>query len=214
MSDIDVSPTRMELLNVRAKLSLARRGYDMLKKKRDTLIAEEIAAREDFEKLKSEVYCLLSACYRSAKIAEMEMGSSSYLSNSFNRSKRVVIETVQKKVVGVSVPFSEGTVGDEGGIPYSFFGTPESLDVAAKKFRDICPLVVRLASLDKKVHVLNDEIKRTRRKVNALDKVKIRSLAGKEKYIRDYLDEMEREDYTRLKHIKEIVKEGCMDVLS
>ncbi len=206
MNDIDANPTRMELLNVDAKLSLARRGHDMLKKKRDTLISEEIAARKELSDFRGEVYSLLGEAYRDSKLVEMEMGSVSYCGMAFNKSRKIVVNIDYKKVVGVKVAVGSAEVDEDDGAGYSFIGTPAGLDDVVLKFRELSLMAARLACLDAKVHVLGDEIKRTRRKVNALEKVKIKNLESADKYIRGYLDEMEREDYSRLKHIKEIVK--------
>ncbi len=206
MNDIDANPTRMELLNVNAKLSLARRGHDMLKKKRDTLISEEIAARKELSEFRGEVYSLLGEAYRDSKLVEMEMGSVSYGGMAFNKSGKIAVNIDYKKVVGVRVPVGSAEVGEEIGGGYSFIGTPAGLDDVVLKFRNLSLMAARLAALDAKVHVLGDDIRRTRRKVNALEKVKIKNLESADKYIRGYLDEMEREDYSRLKHIKEIVK--------
>ena len=206
MSDVDVCPTRMELLNVDAKLALCRRGYDMLKKKRDTLIREYGVAKREHNNFRGEVDACMSSCFREAKLVEMEMGGVSYRNIAYNKSRRIVISTEYEKVVGVKVPVVDAKLSDDEGRGYSFSGTPPALDGVVDDFRDAGLMVVKLAALDRKVHVLMDEIKRTRRKVNALEKVKIKNLSEAHKYIRGYLDEMEREDYSRLKHIKEVVK--------
>ena len=199
-------PTRMELLNVDAKLALSRRGHDMLKKKRDTLIREYGVAKRELDAFRGEVDERMRNCFREAKLVEMEMGGVSYRNIAYNKSRRIVISTEYEKVVGVKVAVVDAKLSDDEGRGYSFCGTPPALDYVVDDFCEAGLMVVKLAALDKKVHVLMDEIKRTRRKVNALEKVKIKNLEGAHKYIRGYLDEMEREDYSRLKHIKEVVK--------
>jgi len=206
MSDVDVCPTRMELLNVDAKLTLSRRGHDMLKKKRDTLIREYGIVLRERDAFRGEVDARMRYCFRSAKVVEMEMGGVSYRNIAYNKSRRIVISTEHEKVVGVKVPVVDAKLSDDEGRGYSFSGTPAALDGVVDDFREAGLMVVKLAALDKKVHVLMDEIKRTRRKVNALEKVKIKNLSEAHKYIRSYLDEREREDYSRLKHIKEVIK--------
>ncbi len=206
MSDIDVCPTRMELLNVDEKLALSKRGYDMLKKKRDTLIREYGTAKREFDDFRKEVDSCVSDCFREAKLVEMKMGSVGYRNIAYNKSKRILISKEYEKVVGVKVPRVSAALSDDEWRGYSFVGTPPALDKVVDDFRKAGIMVVKLAALDAKVHVLMDEIKRTRRKVNALEKVKIKTLESAHKYIRGYLDEMEREDYSRLKHIKEVIK--------
>lgn len=206
MNEIDTSPTRMELQNVDAKLMLAQRGHNMLKKKRDTLVSEHAKARAEALRSRGEFESAFSDCFRIAKLVEMEMGSMSYRNTAYNKSGRIEISTDYKKIAGVKVPTAEAHLSDDDSIPYSLIGTPHALDTVVSKFRELSVMAVRLASHEKKVHILRDEIKKTRRKVNALEKVKIKNLEMTDRYIRGYLDEMEREDYTRLKHIKKVIK--------
>ncbi|MFH1127559.1 MAG: V-type ATP synthase subunit D [archaeon] len=206
MNDVDVSPTRMELQAVDAKLVLARKGHNMLKKKRDTLITEQLKAKEELDIYRREAGTFGRMCFLSAKLAEMKMGSMAYRNTAYNKSKRIEISMNHKKMVGVKVPVVDARMSDDGGVAYSLIGTPIALDDVVLKMRELSIMAVKLAALEKKVHVLSFEIKKTRRKVNALEKVKIVSLVAADKYIRDYLDEMEREDYSRLKHIKEAMK--------
>ena len=206
MSDVDVCPTRMELLNVGTKLALSRKGYNMLKKKRDALIREHGAAVREVEDSRRDVGSFLKECFCGAKLVEMQMGAVGFRNVAYNRSKRIVVGVDYEKVVGVKVPVVDAQLSEEGGVSYSFSGTPPALDRVVDDFRKASVMVAELAGLEKKVHVLGEEIKRTRRKVNALEKVNIKNLEAARKYIRSYLDEMEREDYSRLKHIKEVIK--------
>lgn len=206
MNDVDVSPTRMELQSVDAKLVLARRGHNMLKKKRDTLITEQMKVRDEIDVYRREVESFARKCFLSAKLAEMKMGSAAYRNTAYNKSKRIEIIIDHKKIVGVKVPIVDARMSHDGGVAYSLIGTPIALDTAVENMRALSLMTVKLAALEKKAHVLSFEIKNTRRKVNALEKVKIVGLVAADKYIRDYLDEMEREDYSRLKHIKEAMK--------
>jgi len=206
MSEVDVSPTRMELLSVNSKIMLARRGLDMLKKKRDTLITEQRKAIEEFNNYSREAEEIFKASYRSAKLAELMMGSLSYLTTAYDAAGKIETNISHKKIVGINVPILDARLKENGLHSYSLNGTPACLDGAAAELTKAVLIACRLASLDKKVHVLSDEIKRTRRKVNALEKVKITELEAASGYIKGYLDEMEREDYSRLKHIKEFIK--------
>lgn len=206
MTEVDVSPTRMELLSVNSKIALARRGLDMLKKKRDTLITEQMKAIEELNNYRKEMEEMLSESYRSAKLAELAMGSLSYLTTAYDALGKIALTVSHKKIVGVNVPILDARLKDGEWRSYSLNGTPACLDGAAMNLTKAALIACRLASLEKKVHVLSDEIRKTRRKVNALEKVKITDLEAASTYIRGYLDEMEREDYSRLKHIKESIK--------
>ena len=67
------------------------------------------------------------------------------------------------------------------------------------------PLMLELASKEKEAQMLAAELERTRRRVNALEYVKIPQLEMTIKYIRMKLDENERGNQTRLMKVKDMI---------
>jgi V/A-type H+-transporting ATPase subunit D len=67
--------------------------------------------------------------------------------------------------------------------------------------------MVELASKEKTLELIGDEIEKTRRRVNALEYVLIPNLMETIRYISMKLSEMERGNLTRLMRVKEIVRE-------
>ncbi len=72
----------------------------------------------------------------------------------------------------------------------------------ADRFESAVELILRVAPLDRKLTRLAEEIRRTSRRVNALEQRLLPSLAEQVSYIRGVLDQREREDVFRLKHLK------------
>ena len=64
--------------------------------------------------------------------------------------------------------------------------------------------VVRAAEIELTLKKLLKEIERTKRKVNALELITIPGLEHTAKYIRLRLEEMERENFSRLKRMKTV----------
>merc|ERR1719164_312454 len=72
-----------------------------------------------------------------------------------------------------------------------------------EKFGVLLNLMVRLASLQTSFLTVDEALKVTNRRVNALENVTIPRIEGILAYINKELDELEREDFTRLKKVQE-----------
>jgi V/A-type H+-transporting ATPase subunit D len=59
-----------------------------------------------------------------------------------------------------------------------------------------------LAQVETTAYKLSLEIKKTQKSANALDKIQIPRLKGEIKYIQDTIEEKEREEFFRLKKVK------------
>ena len=85
---------------------------------------------------------------------------------------------------------------------YSFYGTKMSLDEACAKFEKVKELTIRLAEIENSAYRLAYNIKKTQKRANALQNITIPKFEKLSKEIQEYLEEKEREDFTRLKVIK------------
>jgi V/A-type H+-transporting ATPase subunit D len=74
-------------------------------------------------------------------------------------------------------------------------------------FERVIRIALALAELEDTVRRLEQEIIRTRRRVNALENILIPRLAATEKYIEMHLEEREREDMFRRKRTKQVMRE-------
>lgn len=76
---------------------------------------------------------------------------------------------------------------------------------------DILPDLLRLAEVEKATQLLAAEIERTRRRVNALEYVKIPQMQQNIKYITMKLDENERANTIRLMKVKDIILKDAIE---
>jgi V/A-type H+-transporting ATPase subunit D len=88
-------------------------------------------------------------------------------------------------------------------LPYSLADSSVQLDVMSTKFNEALKAVVRLAEIDSTVKRLAIEIERTKRRVSALETIVIPRLDATARYVKQALEEREREDFFRLKFLKE-----------
>ncbi len=87
---------------------------------------------------------------------------------------------------------------------YGLLGTSSVIDDAADAYEDLLEAIITSAELEGGVKHLLDEIERTRRRVNALEFKVIPELEEIRRLIEDQRDEMERQEWTRLRRIKKI----------
>ena len=64
-------------------------------------------------------------------------------------------------------------------------------------------LIIKVSPVDRKLRVLGEEIRKTSRRVNALEQRLIPNLTEEVRFIRNALDQREREEIFRLKRLKQ-----------
>jgi len=80
--------------------------------------------------------------------------------------------------------------------------TSARIDESAERFEEVLAEIVRVAPLDRKMRRLAEEIRKTSRRVNALEQRLLPDLREQVRFIRSTLDQREREDVFRLKRLK------------
>lgn len=193
--------TRMELLIIKRKIKLASKGHKLLKQKRDALISEFFTLVDGLKSTRKELEEQLSFAYKSLVLAQAVSGTQEVkrAADSSETLKPVLATT--KTIMGVKVPVFDWDSGDYKPA-YSMVSTSTELDIAASNFNKVLKTLVKLAEIEATVHALAEEIKKTKRKVNALERILIPRLEADVIYITMRLEEMERENFSRLKIIK------------
>ena len=96
--------------------------------------------------------------------------------------------------------------------PYGYAQTSGELDDAVSALSGVFQDMLRLAEIEKATQLLAEEIEKTRRRVNALEYVKIPQMQESIRYITMKLDENERANTIRLMKVKDmILKEAIME---
>jgi V/A-type H+-transporting ATPase subunit D len=106
----------------------------------------------------------------------------------------------------MSVPVPEFTVDKTGeAAVYSQADTPIELDTAITKFDDVIVDIVTLAALEKTAANLAEEIEKTRRRVSALENIRIPNLQDTIKFITMQLDERNRDAVVSTMRVKAMI---------
>jgi len=202
---LKVNPNRMELLRLKKRLVLAKRGHKLLKDKRDALIQEFIRLVKETKVMREELEDKLMKCYIIFSNASSLMSKITLEETLMFPKAKSTIEVTFKNIMSVYVP--KYIFKYEGNFyAYSLINTTPELDIALRNFYEILPLMLKLAELDKAVSLLAEEIEKTRRRVNALEYVLIPDLEETVKFITLKLDEVARSTTSAIMRIKEIIK--------
>jgi len=198
---LNVFPTRQNLQVMKTKLVGAKKGHSLLKKKADALsmrlrnlLQHILVAKEAMgTAFKDGAFALSEVKYAAGDIKPM------VIENVGSAQKR--IETRIDNIAGVKVPvFKAIDKSDGGGIDHTGLSRGgQQIAKARNTFAKSVDVLVQLATLQTSFMILDEAIKVTSRRVNALDTVVIPRITNTVAYIKSELDELEREEFFRLK---------------
>jgi V/A-type H+-transporting ATPase subunit D len=200
----DVSPTRTELLTRQAQIRLARQGADLLCAKREALLREFLKELHSFVEARKSMHKTMIQALQCIMEALAIDGPEAVASAALACRRAVSLEAEQKNIWGTRVVDVENdyTVQSQAQRGHSPFGVTARVDEAAERFEQAVALILNIAPADLKLRALARDIRKTSHRVNALEQRLLPSLEGQVQWIRNSLDQREREDVFRLKRFK------------
>jgi len=199
----EVAPTRMNLGVFKGKQIAAKKGYDLLKSKADALKVRFRDICKVIYDTKAGMAESSSTSFFSLAQAEYAAGNfrSKVLENNLTASVRVASRT--DNVAGVKLPvFNQYDTGAEISENLGLVGGGRKIQACRDRFGDYLKALIKLASLQTSFIAMDEALKVTNRRVNALENVTLPKIISTIAYINRELDELEREDFTRLKMVK------------
>jgi V/A-type H+-transporting ATPase subunit D len=190
----------MNLLARRGQYALAARGVNLLQKKRDALVQEffnlvqaALEARRQLNEAGREAHMalILAKSFDGPQAVEILSLSVPGVSN-----VRVELENIW----GTRVPDLTAD-WPPGAVVSPLFVGGQTL-VAQAAFRKLGRALLRVSNTESRLRRIGEEIKKTARRVNALELAVIPGLRSQIRYIRQVLDQQEQEDIFRLKRVK------------
>ena len=195
-----IKPTRMELLLTRKKLKLAAKGHDLLKRKQDVLVLEFFNVLKEIKELRHKIAGNMIKAQGSLYNAQAIEGELNIERAALGLSSGATIELDTKSIMGVEIPVIK-KIDVQNEWP-GYFGQTIELDNAVKQYRDIFPELIKLMEKQLVLKHIAEETKKTKRRVNSLEYLTIPRLEKTKKIIAFKLEELERENFSRLKKIK------------
>lgn len=187
----------------------AKQGHKLLKSKADAL---KVRFRDICKKIyqtKVGMSEQSSASFFSLTQAEYAAGNfrSKVIENNMVAQVRVSSRT--DNVAGVKLPvFSQYETGAEPGESLGLGGGGRKITQCKEKFGEYLKALIKVASLQTSFLAMDEALKVTNRRVNALENVTLPKIKNVIDYINRELDELEREDFTRLKMVKKKKEEA------
>lgn len=200
----EVPPTRMNEQIFKGKKKAAESGYKLLKKKADALKVKFRDYAKNIAETKGTMSNDSSSAFFSLTQAEYAAGNFKQKVAEGSMSARVRVGAGVDNVAGVKLPvfskYDTGAVADNQSL--GLVGGGKKIVAVREKFTHLLTCLIKLASLQTSFVTLDEALKVTNRRVNALENVTIPKIQGVLDYISRELDELEREDFTRLKLVQ------------
>ena len=209
-----VNPTRMELTRLKGKLRTAQRGHKLLKDKRDELMKQFLDTVREVRALRAEVESELMTVHGSFTVAAALMSAQALEQALLYPKQSVELTMTFQNIMSVNVPvydFQTRTKSDADIYPYGFAATSGELDAAVDALGKVFRKMLKLAQIEKSAQLMAEEIEKTRRRVNALEYVKIPEMQENIKYITMKLEENERANTIRLMKVKDMVLKDAIE---
>ncbi|WP_036224512.1 V-type ATP synthase subunit D [Mesoaciditoga lauensis] len=198
---VNVSPTKSKLIETKRSLALAKEGHTLLDKKRNVLVREMMRLIDSAKEVQEDMETIFAEAYESLQKANLSIGIEHVQEVGIAVEEVSTLSIRLKSIMGVEIPeIDEISEGIEPS--YGFVKTNANLDRAYKSFKKALSLIARLAEIETKVYRLAREIKKTQRRVNALENILIPQYEETVKFIESYIEETERDDFFRMKRLK------------
>jgi len=198
---LKVPPTKSNLFKLKQDLSFAREGYQLLDRKREVLIMELMQLIHTIKNLQRRLADQLKIAYAEFQEAYIEMGSEEIERANYAYLEPLTLSIRERSVMGVPIPEVSAAKKLEK-IKLGMMNSSPKFDSSSSKFLEVIPLLIEYAQANLTLTRLANEIKKTQRRVNALENIFIPDNEETIKYISDVLEENDREDFFRRKRIK------------
>ncbi len=205
-----LSPNRMNLLNLRLQIAAAERGAGILDDKRAALVKELLSI---YKEMITERNTLREAMQNAASELCYALGiegKEGVISSAYAAKREVSIEVTERNVWGVRFPQIHHKIHNKTMIRrlddrgYSFVTVSGTVDSTAKRFEVVLNALLETASSEAYMKRVGIEVRKTARRINALNELIIPVKKRQLQYISRALEEREREDILRLKKLKKM----------
>ena len=194
-------PTKNNLMRLKENLKLSIQGRELLEKKKIILSMEKTKYQKKAKKQLENVQALLKKAYTSYIKATIDTGVDNLIDISNGMNFEDMLDIKYKTIMGVEIP-SIVYEPKQASINYSLYDTTSAVDSTIIDFNSIKSELVAYAETLNTIIKLEKNIEKVSKRSNALGDMIIPQTQSSISKIQDILEEREREEFTRLKVIK------------
>ncbi len=202
---IKVRPTKIELVKLKRRLSLAERVQKIVKDRLSILTMEFLQTARDTVEAKRRLLDEFARLYKALSIAAGYHGYIALEKELIATEADLKVTAGSRNIAGVRIPSFELMDNRKSMRGYNLIDTSSWLDRAAQISEDCLRAIVELAELQRNFELLAMEINRTKRITNALEYIVIPGLQATINYLNMKFEERDREEKARLKRVKVLV---------
>lgn len=199
-----VVPTKLNLINTREFLKLARDGRNLLDEKKEILITNILSVIKELKKVRAEFDQLIREIYNEFIYIKSILGDE-FIYNELKCAniREVEFDIIYKNVIGVVVPIVKSiNVKMNTSVNNSVFFSSYRLESLKGKFETFLKKMIEVSEKETVLWNLIKDLKKTQRRVNALDNVIIPEILEDIKFIVDSLEDRDREVIFQLQRMK------------
>ena len=205
---IKVRPTKIELIKLRRRLSLATRIQKIVKDRLSILTLEFLQMAREIVEVKEKLLNGFSGSYKALSTAAGYHGYLALEKELVATESDLKVVTGSRNIAGVRIPSFELAETERAIRGYNLVDTSSFLDQAAQLYEKCLEAIIELAELQRSLGLMGMEINRTKRIVNALEYMVIPGLQITIKFLYMKFEERDREEKSRLKRVKVLLQRG------
>ena len=196
-----IIPTKGNLIAIKKQLSLAKLGYELLDRKRNIMLREMVMLADEARYIQDAANRAFDEAFEALRDANFSLGQSNVIDIANMLPLREGIKVRTRSVMGVEIAEVIDSYHQQDAI-YGMQRTDSYIDILYIKINKARNIAAQQAALENSVYRLAYAIKQAQKRANALKNIIIPKLTQQQKYIADYLEEKEREQFFSMKLIK------------
>ncbi|VEU80492.1 V-type ATP synthase subunit D [Haploplasma axanthum] len=194
-----VVPTKGNLLNIKKSYELASLGQDLMERKKNILMREMMTLLDKVAKIRDEISDTYKKAYRLLQEANITLGIVDEIAKAVPVDNGLSVS--YESIMGVDIPKIHHNK-QEIKLSYGLSSTNSKFDQAFQAFQKVKELTILLAEIDNSAYRIANGIRKSQKRTNALKNIVMPDLEEQIKTITNVLEEREREEFSRMKVIK------------
>lgn len=199
-----VRPTHLEFIRLKRRHEIVKKARKILRDKLNAQLAEIVRIWRTAYALRKQLEVSINAPYGALAEKVALMGEQEFRSKINFLKEFSSMEIKEKKLFNIYVPEFKLTIGERNNSDLPLGLQKETTGLREDAIK-VLSVLVSMSEYEESIRQLIDEVRNTKIKSNAIEKIVLPKLEKDLDYIKKSLEEKDREEKTRLKRVKELV---------